>query len=772
MNIYVHLHKYAFYFQSPSHDTQMATLTDDKISVVTSSSTSPHDTKMANLCYNVVSPPGTTGRRHTIDLVPSPNTTAPHSMTLLPSPNATDPHAMELVSPPNTTDTHTVTLVSPPNITEPLNMTLMAPASTSSIPTCATSIHITQPTSSCISRTPQSHAVATLSATSHSKVISAQITATKQPMALCSNINQNHVVPVSRLKLPEYCFEIKTDFDAKRTDKNKPRATLCLEQLAIVGLVLSGQLNTCGGILILLSMRRVSSKVMDDWRNNLNTKLQFIPKWIYNRCISMHIVKRKGVLANLTHTRDIMMCVKKSPRTITYDSHMYVRSPDGSSHLADSDTVICVLQTCAPATCSPHHSTCVFSKTPILNYNEELPPESMYIEYKHWKVTTITELINKVKTTRNTKGLFSLANNISGGYYVIGVDDETCRVQGLVLSHAEQEQFRVRLARWMKVNDAGTKRIWGCETHEPCEGSDKDWEVTYIPVHNCPDCTSRCLIVIHVHHCVGGMFERVPECYQIDDAGDVTCFSFEQWKHRIISESNRDEYCSSVIHTSTPSTSQTSTVYRRSTTTIPNPLLTVKHQLPCPIEQSLHPSQKSSDINNSPSASTKSAEADASHQSHDVISHIPPVTSESHFVAQQTASVAPESHVFTTQSPITYQSHAVSQQSHVVAPQAPAAIQQSYTESQQSPDLSQQLPTKSQQSLTENQQSPDLADQSHESHQSPVIAQKSHSVDQESATSMAATSQQNFPDVISSGISSKHEGDHFIIHTLSGSRYY
>ena len=46
-----------------------------------------------------------------------------------------------------------------------------------------------------------------------------------------------------------------------------------------------------------------------EWWNNLNTQMQYIPKWIYNACIAMHIHKQKG---SLSHTKDIMMFVKKS----------------------------------------------------------------------------------------------------------------------------------------------------------------------------------------------------------------------------------------------------------------------------------------------------------------------------------------------------------------------------------------------------------------------------------------------------------------------------
>ena len=154
--------------------------------------------------------------------------------------------------------------------------------------------------------------------------------------ALCSEINMHIAVPLDQLEFPDYCFAMNTDFSAKIRDNNK---TLCMRQLAIVGLVLSALLNTCGGLLALVNGNNITNDIIDDWRNNLYQQLKCIPKWIYNTCVSMPILIRT--------TNDIRMFVKKSPRTITYNTHMFVRSPDGSSELADSDSVkICITVCC------------------------------------------------------------------------------------------------------------------------------------------------------------------------------------------------------------------------------------------------------------------------------------------------------------------------------------------------------------------------------------------------------------------------------------------
>ena len=161
---------------------------------------------------------------------------------------------------------------------------------------------------------------------------------------------------------------MKTDFKAKKSDQQKGRAVLSQKQFAIVGLVLTALMNTCGGFLALLNKLRASSKILDEWRNNINAHMLYIPKWIYKACISMSMLNQKGMVASLTHTKDIMMFVKKSPRTITYNTHMFVRSPDGNSELVDSDGLISVLQIGAPTKYTPHHTTDIFAMGQSFQY--------------------------------------------------------------------------------------------------------------------------------------------------------------------------------------------------------------------------------------------------------------------------------------------------------------------------------------------------------------------------------------------------------------------
>ena len=133
---------------------------------------------------------------------------------------------------------------------------------------------------------------------------------------------------------------------------------------------------------------------------------------------------------------------------------MFIRNPEGSSRLADSDTVLTVLSRGDHA---PSAST--FPVASAYTYGEKLPPEDKHLEYKHWSTTTVQGIVSKVKDNRTTKGLFSLANNAEMGHFIIGVQDEDCCVKGVLMTEAEQLEFRRHLAEWLLKDDLGNRHL-------------------------------------------------------------------------------------------------------------------------------------------------------------------------------------------------------------------------------------------------------------------------------------------------------------------------
>ena len=202
---------------------------------------------------------------------------------------------------------------------------------------------------------------------------------------------------------------------------------------------------------------------------------------------------------------------------------MFNRSPEGSSVSADSDTVLTVLNRSSHA---PSAST--FTVASAYTYGECLPSENKYLVYKHWSTRTVQGVISKLKDYRSTKYLFSLANTEEVGHFIIGVQDEDCSVHGILMTEAEQLEFRRHLKKWLLQDDEGNARIWGEEGRVPAEGT--DWDVSFVPVTGCPDNKTRVLIVIKMYPCSGGMFERQPECYMLTDAGEVCRLTFHEWK--------------------------------------------------------------------------------------------------------------------------------------------------------------------------------------------------------------------------------------------------
>ena len=344
---------------------------------------------------------------------------------------------------------------------------------------------------------------------------------TRSPPKLCKEFNKN-IVPVKDTTCPQYCFKMETDFALKKTKKTKKNVDKWQEQYCILGIILSAILNTCGGIFSVLSLNTVTQDIIDHWSNNLPSKLAFIPPWIYKICLSFHFTQQP-----VTQKQAVIIVCKKSPQLITYNLHMFIRSPEGSSVSADSDDVLTVLNRNSHA---PSANT--FTAASAYIHGEKLEPENKHLEYKHWSTKNVQEVISKVKDNRTTKGLFSLANNEEMGHFIIGVQDEDCSAKGQLMSEAEQLEFRRHLKEWLLKDDDGNDRIWGEEGRVPAEGTDCDWDVSFVPVTGCPDNKTRVLIVIKMYPCSGGLFERNPECYMLTDAGEVCRLTFQEWKRK------------------------------------------------------------------------------------------------------------------------------------------------------------------------------------------------------------------------------------------------
>ena len=191
--------------------------------------------------------------------------------------------------------------------------------------------------------------------------------------------------------------------------------------------------------------------------------------------------------------------------------------------------------------------------------------ESKNVEFKHFNTArTCDNLINKLHSDRVSKCLLAFPNLSGGGDMILGIQEDKGTgkniVQGQVLTETDQVKFEQALETFFSQNMDGVSRIWGTECHIPQK--DTDWSCDFISVDNCPQkncttkgCTScphdehRVLIRINVNHFVGGVFEKYPECYSLDDAGFVTKMSFEEWTKRLRKKPSKVPSTSSVAST-------------------------------------------------------------------------------------------------------------------------------------------------------------------------------------------------------------------------------
>ena len=480
---------------------------------------------------------------------------------------------------------------------------------------------------------------------------SATPTCSPHKLHVCEEFKK-YIVPVVDTTCPQYCLQMEADFALKKMKQNpKNNVDKWQEQYCILGIILSAILNTCGGIFSVLSLTTVDQDVIDHWSNSLPAQLAFIPRWVYKICLSFHYTQRPV-------TQAVIIACKKSPRLITYKTHMFVRSPEGSSLLADSDTVLTVISRGSRA---PSAST--FSVASAYTYGERLPSENKHLEYKHWSIRTVEGVISKLKDDRTSKGLFSLANNEEMGHFIIGVQDDDCSVKGLLMTKAEQREFRCRLQEWFLNDDEGNDRIWGEEGRVPAEGT--DWDVSFVPVTRCPDTKTRFLIVTKMYPCAGGLFERHPECYMLTDAGEVCRLPFHEWKERITKDANTTTTLAGSINLSTAhvlpsaitaaSTGTTVPTYSSVTTTASSAASIVPSATPylpsatpsiasaTPSVPSATPSVASATPSVTPSvASTTPSVASATPSvTPSVASTTPPVASTTPSVASATPSVTP-----------------------------------------------------------------------------------------------------------------------------------
>ena len=113
-------------------------------------------------------------------------------------------------------------------------------------------------------------------------------------------------------------------------------------------------------------------------------------------------------------------------------------------------------------------------------------------------------------------------------------------VRGQPLLKHEMPLLATAIRDFLTLDSTGSSRIWGTEGYKPQRGT--DWDINCVPVTKgpvpchpkCKSCghATRYLVIIHIHQFTGGVFEKTPESYQINDDGDIQQIPFSAWKRK------------------------------------------------------------------------------------------------------------------------------------------------------------------------------------------------------------------------------------------------
>ena len=287
-------------------------------------------------------------------------------------------------------------------------------------------------------------------------------------------------------------------------------------------------IRTSGGLVNVDSAVSITELMFDKWCLNYIERLRkFIPDHVCQQCIDIRF-----------ENGSILLLVKKSLEFITTNTHLQTRVDGRNQTVNYYQAVVTLLR--QPMT--PQEQ---ISLKPIYIYGEAFPySETKNIEFKCFIATSVNGLMNKLTEGRNHGLLFGMGNTCGGGYAMVGIYEDTTTgntlVYGQSLLQHELPLLETAISDFLTEDSTGANRIWGTDGYKPQKGT--DWDVQFVPVMNAPvPCHRRCkncchaikyLVIIHIYQLAGGVFEKTPESYQINDEGDIQQTPFSTWKRK------------------------------------------------------------------------------------------------------------------------------------------------------------------------------------------------------------------------------------------------
>ena len=339
----------------------------------------------------------------------------------------------------------------------------------------------------------------------------------------------------------EYNLRVQSAIDFAKPKSSKPNKSQLqqynaqcrqyeqyMKDMAELDVLTTALIRTSGGLVKVNSVRQITELMFDKWCLNYKDRLhRFIPVHVYQQCIDIQF--DNGL---------IYLLVTKTPEFITTNTHLQTRADGCNLPINYYRGVVDLLS-------QPITPPVQISMQQSYNYGDIFPySETKNIEFKCFTTTSVSGLMKELTGGRNHGLLFGFGNTRGGGYAMVGIYEDTntgtTLVYGQPLLQHELPFLETVIRDFLTEDSTGSNRIWGTEGYKPQKGT--DWDIEFVPVTNgpvpchpnCKSCghSTRYLVIIHIHQFAGGVFEKTPESYQINDDGDIQQTTFSTWKRK------------------------------------------------------------------------------------------------------------------------------------------------------------------------------------------------------------------------------------------------
>ena len=307
-------------------------------------------------------------------------------------------------------------------------------------------------------------------------------------------------------------------------EKNKRYKEQIIQEITVA---ICAMLNTKGGKVVILSASDSNDAPAGGSSSSQMSSLIRIVEQFMISIIGLH-----ETITNINFIDDnesVLILVKKADSLITTNYNLYLPSqsqvvlvsplerPEKVKEIMNRKVIL------EPVQIGSHNK--IFRKDSTCDIHE-----SKTVQLKHLKAhaTKRTTLADRMigKGNKFTCYVSAFANYI-GGHIYYGNTDKGIVVGELIRNEEDQSKII------KKVEKAIKKMIWPAQISQPKRG--EHWDIFFEPVvdeGNKP-IPSTFVIVIFIAACVGGVFTKEPECYEMVEK-QVKKMSFIAWKKRML----------------------------------------------------------------------------------------------------------------------------------------------------------------------------------------------------------------------------------------------